>query len=224
MISLDSENVVLCDVDDTLVMWGKNYHKPGRGKVKVYDPYGKTNVYLKPHKRHIELLKTYKGRGIMVGVWTAAGYKWAQSVIKTLKIEKYVHFVMTKPTKYMDDLENPKDILGSRVYLKPWGIYDQLLRLRYRVAVDNEFQNSFAYLDFKKFGDIEDFEALEVKGETKRQDPTDAIGIYLNFKQVALVKNKAEALKVVEKLIREAPPAAQKDFLNYSEILIKRLK
>lgn len=125
MIINEKENIVCYDVDDTLVMWGSNFDSPydDNGvidpKRKAFiDPYDNSTNYLTPHKKHIGLLKKHKGRGCMVVVWSAAGVKWAESIIKELGLEEYVDVVTTKPSKYVDDLPG-SEILGTRIYLKP---------------------------------------------------------------------------------------------------------
>lgn len=111
------ENIAAFDVDDTLVMWDNNFDVPLENKVSITDPYDGSVNYLKPHRKHINLLKKYKGRGMMVVVWSAAGYKWAESVVKALGIEEYVDYILTKPTKLIDDL-TPNEVFGTRLYLK----------------------------------------------------------------------------------------------------------
>jgi len=117
MIVIPNEHIMMVDCDDTLVMWSTTHNKPGKGKIKFNEPYGGGTVYLTPNKKHIKLLKTHKARGYAVVVWSAAGYRWAEEVVKQLKIEDFVDIVMSKSTKYVDDLE-AKDILGTRIYLK----------------------------------------------------------------------------------------------------------
>lgn len=112
---IQSEDVVMYDCDDTLVMWFTECDPTL--KVKIICPYGGSETWLKPHARHIDLLKKHHGRGKTVIVWSAGGYKWAQAVVEALGLQDYVHFVMTKPMSYVDDLE-AKEILGSRIYLK----------------------------------------------------------------------------------------------------------
>lgn len=112
----ESEMIVVCDVDDTLVMWSDNFTQPHEGAIGFIDPYDNSVNYLTVHQMHVNLLKKYKGRGLFVRVWSAAGYKWAASVVKTLGLEDYVDSVETKPIKYMDDLPGDK-VLGARVYI-----------------------------------------------------------------------------------------------------------
>lgn len=117
MIAFDNEYIVTFDVDDTLVMWEGNFNQPATDRIEFLDPYDGAKVFLKPHKKHIALLKKYKGRGMCVIVWSAGGVQWAKSVINTLSLADYVDLVITKPSKYVDDLQ-ASEILGSRIYLK----------------------------------------------------------------------------------------------------------
>lgn len=112
----NNEMVAAFDVDDTLVLWDKTSEFAGEGKVEFLDPDDNSKHYLYPHVSHIRLLKCSKKRGFLVLVWSAAGYKWAETVIKTLKLEEYVDIILTKCSKYFDDLQ-PDEILGQRVYL-----------------------------------------------------------------------------------------------------------
>lgn len=114
---LESEMIVMTDIDDTLVMWDRSFHQPGENKVRFVDPYDLSVNYLTPHQKHIDLIKKYKGRGMTVIAWSAGGYAWAKSVIETLELQEYIDLVMSKPIKYIDDL-NADEILGSRVYLE----------------------------------------------------------------------------------------------------------
>ncbi len=115
MLVVESENIVMIDVDDTLVMHDK---KKSGDIVEIVDPYKENHVYkLRPHKKHISLLIDYKARGKTIIVWSHGGWLWAKTVIETLKLEKYVDFVMSKPKTYVDDLTTDC-ILTNRVYLK----------------------------------------------------------------------------------------------------------
>lgn len=111
---IESEQLVFCDVDDTLVMWGKA--KKGEKVIVVTNPYGKEQNYVRPHVGHIRILKDRKARGAHIVVWSAGGHKWAEAVIKALKLEQYVDTVMSKPLMYIDD-KKAKDIMGEHLYL-----------------------------------------------------------------------------------------------------------
>jgi phosphoserine phosphatase len=111
VITLDSDNVVFYDVDETLVMWHKEK------EIEIIDPYDKQTLFLKPHKRHIKLLKDHKTRGRTIVVWSAGGYQWAQRVVETLGLTKYVDLVMTKPSCFIDDLP-AQEVLVNRIYLE----------------------------------------------------------------------------------------------------------
>ena len=114
---IEGENLVCCDVDDTLVMWTDKFRQPHEGAKKFHDPYDDSANYLTPHRKHIELLKKYKGRGVTVVVWSAAGCKWAESVVKTLGLVEFVDLIMTKPNKIIDDLP-VEAIFSTRIYLE----------------------------------------------------------------------------------------------------------
>lgn len=116
---IKNEQVIMVDVDDTLVMWTDLFSQPHEGAIPFIDPYDNSTNYLIPHKKHINLIKKYKGRGQSVVVWSAGGYKWALSVIQTLGLENYVDLILSKPIKYIDDLQ-ASEILGTRLYLKDY--------------------------------------------------------------------------------------------------------
>ncbi len=114
---IGNEMNVMFDCDDTLVLWDNNYSIPSKGKIELEDPYTSALLYLKPHAKHIELMKSYKARGYSVFVWSAGGKLWAEEVVKRLQIKDIVDHCMSKPTKFVDDLP-AEEVLGTRVYLK----------------------------------------------------------------------------------------------------------
>lgn len=114
---IGTDFIVFFDVDETLVKWPKKYNKPGKNKVKINHPYDSTIIYLKPHKRHINLLQAYKKQGYTIIIWSAQGRLYAAEVAKVLKLNKVIDFAMSKPSKYVDDLK-AKNIMGIRVYIK----------------------------------------------------------------------------------------------------------
>jgi uncharacterized protein with von Willebrand factor type A (vWA) domain len=56
-------------------------------------------------------------------------------------------------------------------------------------------------------------------GETSQ-----SIGLYKNYKTVAIVNSKADAVKELDKLIEECPGEAKKDYEQYKELLYRSLK
>jgi FMN phosphatase YigB (HAD superfamily) len=96
-------STVYFDVDDTLVMWKLDWDESIENQIVfIPDTSGRVPVLL--HTKHIELLKRHKEAGDVVVVWSQGGSDWAEAVVKTLGIEEYVDVILTKPTKYYDDL------------------------------------------------------------------------------------------------------------------------
>lgn len=110
-----NESTIFFDVDDTLVMWGIKA-KRGQKLVAITSPYDGSQVYLAPHAGHIKVLKDRYKRGSFIIVWSAGGFKWAEAVVKALKLQDYVNVCMTKPHMYVDD-KPAKEVLGTRLYL-----------------------------------------------------------------------------------------------------------
>lgn len=113
---LESEFVVFCDIDQTLVMHND------QGLYSVANPYTQSMVNFDLNWPHIELLKQYKERGMAVALWSAAGYKWAQVIANFVNKQfpldpLHVDLILTKPIKFVDDLE-AHEVLGQRVYLE----------------------------------------------------------------------------------------------------------
>lgn len=113
---LDSDDLIFCDVDETLVFW-KTDQDPADVVIQAVDPYmGGKYVDLVPHQRNIDLLKRNKGQGRTIVVWSMGGVEWAASVIEALGLKDYVDIIMGKPKAYIDDKEIG-DWGCSRVYL-----------------------------------------------------------------------------------------------------------
>jgi len=109
-----NECLIFVDVDDTLVMWGKA--KKGEKVVAITSPYDNGQIFVKPHKGHIKILKDRHARGAHIIVWSAGGYKWAQAVVKALGLESHVNLIMSKPFMYIDD-KKAEDFMGEHLYL-----------------------------------------------------------------------------------------------------------
>lgn len=117
---IENEQLVYCDVDDTLVMWQDC--NPDFKEVKVIDPYDGKEVTLRAHAGHIKVLKDRKSRGAYVTVWSAGGYKWAKAVVDALELTDYVDVVSSKPFMYIDD-KIAEDIMGEHLDLGPKSKY-----------------------------------------------------------------------------------------------------
>ena len=92
------------DVDDTLIIWVTNMtEEQEKRAVQVVDSMGTT--FHIPNTPMIDKLKAHHEKGDVVVVWSQGGADWAEAVVKALKLEKYVHAILTKPTHYYDDLE-----------------------------------------------------------------------------------------------------------------------
>jgi phosphoserine phosphatase len=117
--TIKSHRIVYFDVDDTLVVWNWKELDPNCSiLVSVSDPDSDFTAQLMPHQRHIELLKQFKARGHTVVVWSAGGWRWAESAVKALGIEDLIDYVMSKPDWYVDDL-HASSFMGGNVYLHP---------------------------------------------------------------------------------------------------------
>lgn len=111
---IENESIVFFDVDQTLVM-----HENVRplGGLDIINPYSGSKISVSINNKHVELLKQFKGRGMFIIVWSAAGVLWAQAVVNALGLQDEVDMVMTKSSKFVDDLEADQ-VLGQRIYLK----------------------------------------------------------------------------------------------------------
>lgn len=92
------------DVDDTLVMWEGDVKRPGKGKVKI--ELLNRVYYLTPNEKNIKTLLDCYESNHMIVVWSLGGRAWAEKVINTLGLFWRVHYILTKPTFYVDDRPN----------------------------------------------------------------------------------------------------------------------
>ena len=121
MFVASSEHIITFDCDDTLIMWDEDFTIYKKGDVEIECPHDGHVTYHRPHKRHIGFLKKQKAKGYTVVVWSAGGTAWAEAVVKALNIQEYVDIVMSKPIKWVDDLTDPAQVLGTHVYLSEDG-------------------------------------------------------------------------------------------------------
>lgn len=109
---VQNETVSCFDVDWTLI---EPCLPNKKGAIKMKDPRTGQPIFFTAYKEHIDLLKQMKGRGRFIIVWSAAGYQWADSIVRTLKLTEFVDQVMTKPVVMVDD--KPIDEWATRCFL-----------------------------------------------------------------------------------------------------------
>lgn len=112
-----NENVVFFDIDDTLILYPKDGEDIVDPDYKVFIDFTGNKFLAKPALNHIKLIKYYYRRGFYCIVWSGNGYKHARNILQQLKILKYVDQIMTKPARYVDDVECSQ-WMGKRIYLE----------------------------------------------------------------------------------------------------------
>jgi hypothetical protein len=120
MISKKNRNVIVFDVDDTLILWdekSRDLKASTDGRVIIICPYDKLPYSFTVHDRHVAFLKREKAKGSFVIVWSRSDGSWAEAVCKALVLESYVDIAMSKPNKYVDDVTDVGLILGSHIFL-----------------------------------------------------------------------------------------------------------
>lgn len=94
------------------------------------------------------------------------------------------------------------------------------ISILYRIAIINDFRSTFACIDYKNFGATMTLGAwLHEPSVKHRQHPSDDIGIFLNYNQIKRTKNKAEAIKIINELLEDAP----KEVIQQADYLFRAL-
>lgn len=86
----------------------------------------------------------------------------------------------------------------------------------------NDFQDSFSFIDYKIYGELEVFDASFTKGV--KPNHAGDIGVFLNFKLLGRFKVKQQALAFVQSLIRDAPAKAREWYAANQSVLLDTLK
>lgn len=118
---LETHRAIYVDVDDTLTIAEyERYNPKEEDLVLIKDPDSDLTRNFMIHRRHIEVLKQFKARGHTIIVWSQGGYRWAETVVKTLGLQEIVSYVVDKPAWFIDDLP-AEAFMGvkERVYLHP---------------------------------------------------------------------------------------------------------
>ena len=113
---IKSNNTTTFDIDNTLLIWPKDWKQEAQGRVQL--DYGDEKVYLVPHQMHITFLKHCHNRGDFVILWSKNGVDHCVQVAKKLKLEKYIDVCMSKPTRHVDDATTISAIVGDRVFIE----------------------------------------------------------------------------------------------------------
>lgn len=113
---LDSDKVLVVDVDGTLIKWCASETESNLKGLEHTDDKGNV-FYFVPIESNIRQLKEHKSRGHKVIVWSAAGYQFALLAVKLLQLETYVDLVMCKASWALDDLP-PEEYMPKSQWIK----------------------------------------------------------------------------------------------------------
>lgn len=103
MIVISGNQFTYFDVDDSLVMW--HWPADGSDDFITLEPWNDgEKVRLAVNTAMVDQLKKNALRNQTVIVWSQGGWKWAETVVKALNLEKYVTAVIEKPMWVFDDL------------------------------------------------------------------------------------------------------------------------
>lgn len=117
---ITTDNVICVDIDNTLISWeraGESMPHPECKPIEIeFD--GRSGVYW-VFPFNVESLITHHMKGHAIVVWSGSGHEWAEAVVKALKLEDYVTYVMAKPRWLLDD-SHPHEFLPTPY----WGAGD----------------------------------------------------------------------------------------------------
>lgn len=112
---LKSDRITVVDCDDTLAMWNLSDH-PKEDQITIEHVNGPVQVV--PNKKNINTLIKFWKLGYTIIVWSGSGYAWAEAVVKSFQLEKYVTLITSKPMYYFDD-KPAESWIGPRVWRDP---------------------------------------------------------------------------------------------------------
>ena len=77
---------------------------------------------------------------------------------------------------------------------------------KYRIAVENGFRNEFSFIDYRRWGVLQVWNAGRFTGPPpKRQDPKAVIDVFLNYDWIAECRSNADANRLIARLLAESP-------------------
>lgn len=121
MKTIESEQLIGCDIDETLILWGP---ATSVKTVAFVDPYDGETKIVGVHEANVKVLVNHLARGSVVFVWSRSGYKWAKAALEALGIDHDNIYVSSKPIGYIDD-KPCEQWMGEQIYLpvdSKWGL------------------------------------------------------------------------------------------------------
>lgn len=98
------------DVDSTLV-------RPVYEEHEVADIFIRGVGYVQNNELIYEM-QVGRSRGHVIVVWSQGGVDWAKTVVRELKLEPYVDFILAKPSWYADDKLGSEILDASRRFFR----------------------------------------------------------------------------------------------------------
>ena len=100
MLLLDNDNLLVVDIDDTLLTW-----EPDKSRKKTITiRFDKQIFTYHVMEENVEMLKLFRSRGAKIILWSQSGHKFVNKVAKALKLESYIDVACSKPKWTLDDL------------------------------------------------------------------------------------------------------------------------
>lgn len=96
----------------------------------------------------------------------------------------------------------------------------------YRIGVINDFRNSWAFVDYRNFGEVISTQALVTSWPHRGYDSSeDRIYVFENIKRKVLITtSKKEAWDKIQLMIDTAPSQAYKELVNHQGYLLKAIE
>lgn len=132
-INTRKESVIFFDIDDTLILWGKN-----KTDVSFIEPHSGCIESGIANKEHVQRLKDHYNAGHFIIAWSGGGAEYCKRAIEALGLTKYTHLSISKPMQYYDDLP-AEEWMGRRSYIGETGIRaGQTMMARSEMIIDYE--------------------------------------------------------------------------------------
>lgn len=121
---INNEQLLVVDIDETLILWQDLLYKESVKRALFQDPHDGKIKTVRIHEPNLKILTNHLSRGSAVIVWSRSGYKWAKAALECLGIDHINIYVATKPLGYLDD-KPCQDWMGEHIYLpadSKWGL------------------------------------------------------------------------------------------------------